>query len=77
MDSEDAGRSRLILIDILFTDDHVLNFDSEMISEDECGLNFLTYLILEENLNQEIDPTGNRTRDSWVRGNDIDPRKQR
>ena len=30
-----------------------------------------------ENLNQENDPTGNRTRARYVRGNDVTPRPQK
>ena len=29
-----------------------------------------------KNLNQEIDPTGDRTRPRWVRGNDVTPRSK-
>ena len=47
------------------------DYDGQMITEDECGSNFLTFVLqLRKNLNQEIDPTWDGTRARWVRGND-------
>ena len=42
-------------------------YDAHMITEDEYGPNLLTFVLRlreypEKNLNQEIDPTGDRTR---------------
>ena len=53
-----------------------------MIPEDECSLNFLTFILqFRENpgkiLNREIDPTGDRVRARCVRNNDVTPRPQR
>ena len=47
-----------------------------MVSGDECGPNFMIFVLrLREtpgtNLNQEIDPTGDRTRAHSVRSNDV------
>ena len=47
-----------------------------MISGDECGPNFLTFVLrLRENpgknLNKEIDPTGDRTRARCIRSDDV------
>ena len=47
-------------------------YDGHMIPGDECGLHFLTF-----DLNQEIDPTGDRTRVRRVRSNAVNPRPQR
>ena len=52
-----------------------------LIPGDECGLNFLAFVLrLRENpgknLNQEIDPTGDRTKACCVRNNDVTPRPQ-
>ena len=38
--------------------------DGHVIPEDECGLNFLIVEKSLKNMNQEIDPTGDRTFDS-------------
>ena len=48
----------------------------------ECGIYFLTFVLrlMEnpgKNLNQEIDPTGDRTWARCVRSNDVTPRSQR
>ena len=48
--------------------------DGHMIPKAECGLNDLTCVLQlrkkkQKNLNQEIDPTEDRTRVRWVRGN--------
>ena len=47
-------------------------YDGHMITGDECGL-----CLTEKNLNQGIDPTGDRTRIRCVRSNDVKPRSQR
>ena len=57
-------------------------YDVHMITGDECGPNFLTFILrLRENpgknLNQENDPTGDRTPARWMKGNDITPPPQR
>ena len=56
--------------------------DGQKILRDECGLNFLTFVLqLSENpgknLNQEMDPTGDWTRARCVRSNDVTPRPRR
>ena len=51
--------------------------DGEIISENEWGLNFLTFvLLLRKNVNQKIDTTGNQTKIRYMRGNDIKRRPQ-
>ena len=59
----------------------VPTYDGHMITGEEYGLNFLTYLRVEvqplRNLKQEADPTGDRTRARCVRSNDFTPRPQR
>ena len=55
-------------------------YDGHMITGDECGTNFLTSVLrLRENpgknLNQEIDPNGDRTRVCCVRSNEVTPRQ--
>ena len=57
-------------------------YDGHMITGDECGPNFLTFVLrLRENtgknLNQEIDPIGDRTRTRCMRSNDVTPTPQR
>ena len=62
---------------ISFLDD----YDGQMITGGECGLNFMTYLTAEEkprkNSNQENVPSRDRTRACWVRDNDVGSRPQR
>ena len=53
-------------------------FDGHMKPRDECGLNFQTYVLqLRKNVNQDIDPTGDRTRACSMRSNDVTLRPQR
>ena len=73
----DANRDgQLKLLFFLFNDGHVLEtaavrgrmiYDGHVITGDECGPNFLTFVLQlrespEKNLNQQTDPTGERTR---------------
>ena len=57
-------------------------YDGHVITDDEYGSNFLRFVLRlrknpGKNLNEEIDPTGDRTRAHRVRSNDITPRPQR
>ena len=56
-------------------------YDAHMITGDECGLNFLAFVLrLREkpckNLKQETDPTVDRIRAHCMRSNDVTPRPQ-
>ena len=56
--------------------------DGHMITGDECSSNFLTFVLRPrenpgKNPNQEIHPTGDRTRARCVRSNNVTPRPQR
>ena len=58
------------------------DYDGQIVSGDNCGLNFLTFILqLKENpgknLNQETDPIGIWTRARWMRGNSVTLRPQR
>ena len=58
------------------------DYDGQMIPEEEYDLNFQTFVLRmrehhEKNLNQETNPTGDRTQVRLMRGNDVTPRRQR
>ena len=57
------------------------DYDGQVVPGGEYGPNVLPFTLqlmkTPEKLNQEIDPTGNRTRVRCMRGNDDTPRPQR